>query len=224
MSKANPKYNSRKRPRFEIHEDTPESDGDAENAPLPDAPPDDLPAPQPMSPSTRESRVLQLLPNSHYDRGLALHLIDRIRPGNHHTPQQISNLRAVTGFAYLIRPKIHIRQYVVDTFCGFTKKASERARLTVLTSDRVQAGLDDPRGRPRLLTKAEIDRMDRALWEDGWVARCLPWQALAEYCEIWKTGGALPSVRTVKRALEDRGWFSRKAIRKPYVTEPIRLN
>jgi hypothetical protein len=222
MSKANPKYNTKKRPWFEIYEDTPESDVEAENAPLPDA----LPIPQPLSPTTREARVLQLLPDnlthSGPQRGLALHLIDRIQVGAHHNALQVSNLRAITAFAEEIKPLCFIPQYLVNTFCGFTEKASERARLTVLTSDRVQASLKDPRGRPRLLTKAEIDCMDKALWEDGWVARCLPWQALAEYCDIQKP--SLPAAKTVKRELELRGWFSRKAARKPHVTEPTRLD
>jgi hypothetical protein len=131
----------------------------------------------------------------------------------------------ITAFSKEIRPIFFIPQYLVDTFCGFTSKASERARLTVLASDKVKAGLPDSRGCPRLLTEAEINRMDAALWDDGWVARCLSWVQLAEYCEIsgWEEG-RLPHFQTVKKAMEARGWYSRKAARKPHVTAVIKAS
>jgi len=66
-------------------------------------------------------------------------------------------------FSKEIRPIFFIPQYLVNTFCGFTSKVLERARLTVLASDKVKAGLPNPLGRPRLLTEAEINRMDTAL-------------------------------------------------------------
>ena len=141
MSKRTPKENYRKRPRFDLYEDTPETDRDAENTPLPNAPPDALPKPVPLSPTTRESRVLQLLLNNlkpSLHRGLTLHLIDRIRPSAHYTPEQILILRAITAFNdEIVSKKYFIPQLLVNTFYGFTEKASKHARLTVLTSNKV---------------------------------------------------------------------------------------
>jgi hypothetical protein len=58
MSKVTPKYNSRKRLRFNIYKDTPELDRDAENVPLPNTLWFLATPLKPISPSIRELRVL----------------------------------------------------------------------------------------------------------------------------------------------------------------------
>jgi hypothetical protein len=93
MSKRTPKENARKRPRFDIREDTPKSDSDKENA-------SQLP---PMTPGTRKKQVNRLLPEAVQYRGLTLHLINRIRAGAPHSPQEVANLRLIAAFSSEIR-------------------------------------------------------------------------------------------------------------------------
>jgi hypothetical protein len=153
-SKRTPTLVPKKRQHLGIYEDPIQ---DQENRP-------------PVSPQTREQLVDKFLPRISKDskhRSLALHLIDRLQAVAHHTPAEIAHLRLFTDFTKQIRQNYFIPQFVVDTFCGFTQKASERAILTVLTTDNVAAGLPDPRDCPRLLTDAETQRMDNAFWWDG---------------------------------------------------------
>jgi hypothetical protein len=82
----------------------------------------------------------------------------------------------------------------------------------------VAAGLPDTRGRPRLLTDTEIQRMDNALWWDGWTARSLSWVRLAEYCDVLHDN-KLPNSKTIQKAMEARGWVTRKAVRKIHETK-----
>jgi hypothetical protein len=93
-------------------------------------------------------------------------LIDRIQEGDHHSAQEVANLRLLTSFAKEIRPLIFIPQNLIDTFCGFTSRASERNRKEI-AADRALASQPSQKGPPRALTDTEINRMDSALWDDG---------------------------------------------------------
>jgi hypothetical protein len=176
---------------------------------------------QTLSPGSREKLVDKLLLRLvDRNRPILLDLIDRIREGAHYSAQDIANLRLLTDFAKAIRPLHFIPQNIIDTYCGFTSRASERARNEELAVDRQLSGQPDGRGLPKLLTIEEIDRMDKALWDDGWTARSLPWRKLAEYCEVGEEDH-VPGEKTVREALKPRGWVSRKAARKAYNLEVI---
>jgi hypothetical protein len=86
----------------------------------------------------------------------------------------------------------------------------------------VAAGLPETRGHPRLLTDAEIQRMDNALWWDGWTARSLSWVRLTEYYDVLHDD-KLPNGKTIQKAMETRGWVTRKAIKKIYKTRKLWL-
>jgi hypothetical protein len=75
MSKRTPKENARKRPRFETRKNTLNSDSDKENALKPPL----------ITLGTREKQVDRLLSKTVQYRGLALHLIDRIRAGTYYS-------------------------------------------------------------------------------------------------------------------------------------------
>jgi hypothetical protein len=175
---------------------------------------------QTLSPDSRANLVDKLLPKlAEKNRPILIDLIDRIREGSHHSAQDVGNLRLLTDFAKTIRPLCFIPQNIIDTYCGFTSKASERARNEVLAVDRRQSSLPDGRGIPKLLTKEEVDRMDKALWNDGWTARSLPWRKLAEYCEVVRDDNYIPGEKTIREAMKPRGWVSRKAARKAHNTQ-----
>jgi transposase len=140
------------------------------------------------------------------------------------TPQKLHPEKTKSEWTTPVRVKIHVMlnegytQTAISRITGVPQstisdiKKTPHSRRKLHTISANNQSQSQGRGRPKKLSKFQVDRMID-LVNTGFYARCLRWDELAIKC------GINASEDTIRREMNNRGYFRCKACKKPFMSE-----